>query len=294
MAGIDFSLIGVTWRDCTGYTKSFASEQIESYVNLPFTAFTTQRWAPFGSPQLREALFHEANHYVDRSLYQLVVGKGLVSEGRLSWGMVAFYYASFFAAQAAIRLKGICFVKVNYDSETQPPPTHRLEVVNLLANQYRIRRTGGGGGEHQRIWRAFYEEFGNIASRPSWARYEAITAEADPELRLVEMHQRHLINYVPGKGYLELRSPGQARTLQAGLAGDVIANLARSLRDDYLQLETRAFLRLRLCLQLIAEIDSQNGVYHLHHPQITERRRSWLEQYECRTHLSRHIEPVLV
>jgi len=123
---------------------------------------------------------------------------------------------------------------------------------------------------------------------------EPITAESDPEQRLVEMHQRHLINYVPGKGYVELCSPNQAKTLQDELASNVIADQARSLCDDYLQLEARAFLRLRLCLQLIAEIDKQNGVYHLHHAQITERRRSWLEQYECPNHLSRHIEPILV
>ncbi len=294
MAAIDFSLIGVTWKDCTGYINTFASEQIEAYVNLPFAAFTTQQWTAFSSPRLREALFHEANHYLDRSLYQLVVGKDLVSKGRLSWGMVAFYYASFFAAQAAIRLKGIFFVKVNYDSEINPPPTHRLEVVNFLTHHYRIRRGGASGGEHQRVWRAFYEEFGNIASRPNWARYEPITAEADPEQRLVEMHQRHLINYVPGRGSLELRSPAQANAMKARLAGNVIADQARSLLDDYLQLETRAFLRLRLCLQLVAEIDSKNGVYHLHHAQIMERRRSWLAQYECPNHLSRHIEPLLV
>jgi hypothetical protein len=108
------------------------------------------------------------------------------------------------------------------------------------------------------------------------------------------MHQRHLINYVPGKGYFELRSPGQAASMHAELARNVIADQARSLQDDFLQLETRAFLRLRLCLQLVKEIDSQQGVYHFHHAQITERRRSWLEKYKCPAHLSRHIEPVLV
>jgi hypothetical protein len=294
MAAIDFSLIAGAWKDCTGYANAFASEQIESYVNLPFAAFKTQHWTLFTSPQLKEALFHEANHYIDRSLYQLVVGKCLVSDGCLSWGLVAFYYASFFAAQAAIRLKGIFFVKVNYDSETNPPPTHRLEVINLFTHQYCIRRIGRAGGEHQRVWQTFFDEFRNIASRPSWARYEVITAETDPELRLVEMHQRHLINYVPGKGYVELRSPAQAKTMQAGLADNVIADQARSLQDDYLQLETRAFLRLRLCLQLVAEIDSKNGVYHLHHAQIMKRRRSWLTQFECPNHLSRHIGPLLV
>src|SRR5436309_7602196 len=117
MAGIDFQLIPVVWKDCLGYSPRFASEQVEKYVGLPPEAFptsiTTKGWVTFVSPQLREALFHEASHYVDRSLYQLVVGKALVSDGRLAWGLVAYYY-SFFSAQAAIRLKGIYSVKVNY------------------------------------------------------------------------------------------------------------------------------------------------------------------------------------
>lgn len=118
MAAISFDLIPTVWKDCTGYAPRFASEQIEGYVGLPAGAFATTDWVDFISPLLREALFREASHYVDRSLYQLVVGKGLVSEGRLAWGLVAYYYSSFFAAQASIRLKGIFYVKVNYDSET--------------------------------------------------------------------------------------------------------------------------------------------------------------------------------
>ncbi len=292
MAGIPFSSISTVWKDCTGYSPRFASEQIEGYVGLPADAFSTSAWVPFASPQLREALFHEATHYVDRALYQLVVGKDLVSEGRLSWGLVAYYYSSFFSAQAAIRLKGIFFVKLNYDIESKSPPTHRLEVVNLLTNKYRIRKASAMG-EHLRVWNAFNEEFRNVSALPSWSRYAVITAETDPELRLVEMHQRHLINYVPGRGYIELRSPGVAEDLQAALGENVIANQAASLADDYLQLEIRAFFRLRFCLQLLTEIDSQNGVYHLHHENLTTRRRNWLNQFECPANLSAHIEGVL-
>jgi hypothetical protein len=80
MVGIDFSSIPAVWKDCTGYSPRFASEQVEGYVGLPGTAFSTTTWVEFTSPQLREALFHEATHYVDRALYQLAVGKHLVSE----------------------------------------------------------------------------------------------------------------------------------------------------------------------------------------------------------------------
>jgi hypothetical protein len=293
MAGILFSSIPLVWKDCTGYARRFASEQIERYVGLPPSAFSTTSWASFTSPQLREALFNEASHYVDRALYQLAVGKQLVSTGRLSWGLVAYYYSSFFSAQAAIRLKGIFFVKVNYDSESNPPPTHRLEVVNLLSDQYRIRSTGAKG-EHQRVWNCFYEEFRNVSGNPNWSRYAIITAEQDVELRLVEMHQRHLVNYVPGRGYIELRSPSEADALTADLAADVISDQAAALADDYLQLEMRAFLRLRFCLQLLTAIDAQGGVYQLHHAKLTDRRRNWLSSFACPTSLSTHIASLLV
>jgi hypothetical protein len=292
MAGIMFSSIPTVWKDCTGYSPRFASEQVENYVGVPSAAFTTTAWVSFSSPQLREALFHEATHYVDRALYQLVVGKHLVSSGRLSWGIVSYYYSSFFSAQAAIRLKGIFFVKLNYESETNPPPTHRLEVVNLLGNSYRIRKAGAKG-EHNRVWNTFYEEFRNVSGRPSWSRYAVITEAEDEEARLVEMHQRHLVNYVPGRGYVELRSPRDAKDAQEALAANVISDQAAALAHDHLQLEVRAFLRLRFCLQLLAEIDNQNGVYHLHHSTLTERRRSWLRKFECPLNLSTHIESVL-
>jgi hypothetical protein len=295
MAGIPFNSIPVVWKDCTGYSPRFASEQLEGYVALPPEAFSSTRApTPFSSPQLREALFHEATHYVDRALYQLVVGKHLISLGRISWGLVAYYYSSFFSAQAAIRLKGVFFVKVNYDSETNPPPTHRLEVVNLLTHQYEIRRVGASTGEHQRVWKAFHAEFGNISGIPSWARYEPITAETDPELRLVELHQRHLINYVPGRGYIELRSPNEAEELRDALSANVIADQAAALADDYLQLEMRAYLRLRMCLQLLAAIAAQKGVYELHHGNLTNRRRNWLGHFQCPGNLSSHLDSVLV
>src|SRR4051794_36342850 len=100
MAAIDFATIPIVWKDCLGYSPRFASEQIEGFVGLPAAAFSTSEWVPFTSPQLREALFYESSHFVDRSIYQLMVGKALVSQGRLAWGLIAYYYASFFAAQA--------------------------------------------------------------------------------------------------------------------------------------------------------------------------------------------------
>jgi hypothetical protein len=241
----------------------FPSEQIESFVHLPFSSFTTQSWSTFISPRLKEALFYEAQHYIDRSIYHLIIGKWMVCEGRLSWGLVSYYYSTFFAAQAAIRLMGTFFVRVNYESEIVVPPTHRLEVVNLLTEQYRIRKASGRLGEHARVWNEFFESFGSgvISSRPSWAKYAPVTDETDPELRVVEMHRRHLINYVPGHGYQELRSPKEAIALRQALSGPTCDNLARALSHPDQQLEVRAYLRLSMCLQILGEIARRGGVY---------------------------------
>ena len=108
------------------------------------------------------------------------------------------------------------------------------------------------------------------------------------------MHQRHLVNYVPGRGYIELRSPDAAEDLQHALSMNVIADQTAALADDFLQLEMRAYLRLRLCLHLLTAIDGQHGVYHIHHAGQTNRRRNWLNQFECPASLSGHIEAILV
>lgn len=292
MAGIDFTAIPASWKDCTGYSSRFPSEEIEAYVPLPFSGFTTKNWAPFVSPRLKEALFHEIQHYIDRSLYHLIVGKWMVCEGRTSWGLVSYYYSTFFAAQAAIRLKGIFFVKVTYDSETNVPPTHRLEVINLIGNQYRIQRSTSRG-EHKRVWNAFFDSFGSIWGRPAWARYAPVTSETDPEERLVEMHRRHLVNYVPGHGYLELGSPKEAEALRQELSVNSFDDLVASLSHRDQQLEVRAYLRLRLCLQLLNDIARKGGVYQIHHPGITDRRRQWITKFGCPLTLSSHIENAL-
>ncbi len=75
MAGLDFSTIALSWKDCTGHHSMFPSEQVETYVYLPFSSFTTQRWELFTSPRLKGALFYEAQHYIDRSIYHLITGK---------------------------------------------------------------------------------------------------------------------------------------------------------------------------------------------------------------------------
>lgn len=280
-AGIDFSIIPISWKDCTGYSNSFPSEHIETYVQFPAAGFDSRKAESFSSPRLIEPLFYEARHFADRALYQLIVGKWMICNDRPTWGLIAYYYSAFFAAQSAIRLAGTFFVKVTYDSETQSPPTHRLDAVNPTTGLYQIRRTGGSGGEHQRVWNCFYEHFGHISKRPDWARFRPITDFEDLELRLSEMHRRHLLNYVPGHGYHEVRSDKDAAEWCKKLSADLPADLSKHVDDEDCQLEVRALLRLELCLQMFHRIAGEGGVYGIHHPGITNVRRGWLNRYGC-------------
>ena len=291
--GLDFGMVPVSWKDCTGYAQNFASERIENFVTFPAAGYSTSTWADFTSPRLKESLFYEIQHYVDRSLYHLIVGKWMVCSGALTWGLVSYYYSSFFAAQAAIRLKGIFFVKINWDSETVVPPTHRLEVVNLLNDRYRIRKAAGVS-EHKRVWNVFFEQYGKLSARPGFAKYSPIVAETDPDLRLVEMHRRHLVNYVPGYGYQEIRSQKAAQLLKAELSRDLFQDRSKALDHDDGQLEVRAFMRLELCLHLLNEISLQGGHYQIHHPALTIRRRKMLRDFSCPGTLEKRVETVLI
>jgi len=107
------------------------------------------------------------------------------------------------------------------------------------------------------------------------------------------MHRRHLINYVPGHGYQELRSPRDAEALRQELSGPTCDNLARALTHPDQQLEVRAYLRLSMCLQILGEIARKGGFYQIHHPKITDQRRHWLDRFECPATLLSRIETAL-
>jgi hypothetical protein len=249
---------------------------------------------PLMGQTLSEPLFFEARHYTDRALYHLIIGKWMVCNSRPTWGLVSYYYSAFFSAQAAIRLRGTFFVKVNYDYEKNPPPTHRLEVVNLINHEYQIRQASKkGGGEHQRVWAAFYELFGSVSNREGWTKYRPITAIIGDEERLAEMHRRHLLNYVPGHGYLEIRSPKEAVKWCAKLSGDLPADLARNIDEEDCQLEVRALLRLELCLQLFGKIADEGGVYSVHHDKIRGYRLEYLNKFECPKNLAKRLESII-
>jgi hypothetical protein len=291
VARLDLSHFALGYKDCSPQATLYTSDHIQKIVPITWETLTTQAPQQFKLPALKQTVFSEAQHYLDRSIYHLIAGKRNIADGYPTWGLVSFYYASFFAAQCAIRLRGLSFVRIDYRKEIAAP-TYRLEVVNLLTDEFCVRKAGGTG-EHVRVWNAFYDLYSGLANDGRWAEFWPVTEESEPERRLAEMHRRHLVNYVPGFGYVEAGPIKVATALIAALSRDVLANLTESLEEPDQQLEAKAFLRAKLCVRLLLEIVRRQGAYsRLHETRMTQR-RGWLSSLKCPSALSNRLDGVL-
>lgn len=262
---------------------------------LPLKAETVNEGMPeeVTHPELKEVYFAEIQHFVDRSLYHLAVGKQLVVAGVPTWGLVSFYYAGFFAAQAAIRLRGTAFLRLDYENEINRSPTFRLSAANLVTDVFRIQKaTSNTKGEHQRVWSAFYDHY-NSFSRDGYADVQPITGLVGPEERVAEMHRRHLLNYVPGVGYYEFRGLKAIKLIVEDLGRGLRGRFKDALDDPDGQLEAGAFLRFRLCCGLLREIADVGGRYKRQHEQFVEARRALLKRLNCPKELEDELKLVM-
>src|SRR5687767_1353850 len=128
-------------RDCTGSSSWFVHSFIAQRIALAFETLTTKKGERFSHPTMKEVSFSEAQHFVSRALYHLAVGKRLVSVGAPTWGLVSFYYSSFFSAQAAIRLRDTAFFRLSYDGRTHKASTYRLQAINFVTDQFEVTKT---------------------------------------------------------------------------------------------------------------------------------------------------------
>lgn len=289
MLPISIDILGSSWGRCSGYTDHYASEHIENYITIPADGFESSKGTLITAPKLKNSLFGEAQHYLDRAIYQICLSKRNFCEGAASWGLVGFYYSSFFSVQAALRLTGRLFVKVTYTLDN-PPPTHEITVVNLVTDRYSVRRCGPKQGEHHRVWKAYYETLSSIANLPKYFKYQSILNQIEPEDRLAEMHARHLVNYVPGQGYYELESRRRQESFAQLLQSDVFEDQSRSIEDIHQLMELRAVLRIELCLQLLVEIArSQGSIYSKKHSEICSKRIDLLDRFNCPNYLKNRL-----
>ena len=100
----------------------------------------------------------------------------VIVDSRPTWGLISCYYSSFFAAQAAIRLKGRAFVRLDYTSEEEANmPTYLLETLNFVTNRFRVRRAGRLA-EHHRVWNAFSDLYSGFADRSGCSEFSPVTS----------------------------------------------------------------------------------------------------------------------
>src|ERR1051325_11246047 len=142
-----FEHVVLALRDCTGASEWFLHDFIAKRIALPVYEITTTRAKPVSHPQLKDIIFAEAQHFVNRAVYHLAVGKRLIQSGSPTWGLVSFYYSSFFSAQAATRLRGVTFFRLTYDETFHRAPTYRLQAINLLTDKFEVRRAADSKGE---------------------------------------------------------------------------------------------------------------------------------------------------
>lgn len=288
MTGLPIPNVVQGFKDCGGVPPQFMHDFMQRMTALRLEDLKTTKFEEFGHPELKEVYFAEAQHFINRALYHLALGKRLITAATPTWGLVSLYYSSFFSAQAAIRLKGTVFFRLSYDESGGVAPTYRIEAMNLIADRYRVRRASERG-EHHRVWNAFYDHFNGFGSRTGYFDVAPVTDPVVEEERFAEMFRRHLVNYVPGHAYYELAGAAGLRKVVTALSRDVRDQLLKNLEDPDGQMEARAYLRFRLCCGLLREIAEAKGAYERRHADVVEQRRALLEKWECPPKLAKHL-----
>jgi len=272
------SEIAAAFSACNGESRRLASEDVRSRVlTLSSVSKTPQ---PFWSDTLKNCLLTEAEMLLDRALYHICAGNSLVWEGKLTWAIVTFYYSSFFAVHALVRLQDESLVRIQNRY-------YRVRAGRPGSNDFDIRSVANGRS-HQAIWNLYH----HLYSKFPWPTGEflPITSPADP---LWDIGRRSDANYDLAKGYGELRmTPADIRREIKRRHRDVFEALHRSLADDDLAVESRALLRIKLLIDILQLVASR-GPYqsyfesrrarrrdyvssHLNHPSLKSRLASWL------------------
>ncbi len=236
--------VGVAFADCNGDSKRL----IRGDIALRFATVSEIGNAEerFWSDQLRNCLVTEAELFLDRALYHACAGKNMIADGKLSWAIVTFYYASFFAVNALVRLRGECPLWIDrqaYWLKAVDPLDSRTDLFSIRKRER--------GGPHQVVWHLFQRQYLKFVGD---ARFLPVL---QPENILWDLHKRHDTNYDLALGYQEigLKTADFRREIRRRNE-DVLAELQKSLSDEDLAIETRALLRIQFLVELIRRIES--------------------------------------
>ena len=203
----------------------------------------------FWSDRLRNCLVTEAELYLDQALYHVCAGKNMVADGKLSWAIVTFYYASFFAINGLVRLQGECPLWIDrqaYWLKADDLLDHRRELFSI--------RRRNSGRPHQVVWHLFQRLYSKF---PGDDRFRPVLQREDI---LWDLEKRHDTNYDLAVGYQEIRMKmADLRREIRRRHEDVLEELQKSLSDEDLAIETRALLRVQFLLGLIRSIETASG-----------------------------------
>ncbi|HEU4760172.1 MAG TPA: hypothetical protein VFT91_09365 [Dehalococcoidia bacterium] len=229
--------MAAAFADCNGNCPHLAREDISS--NITGIETIGRKTQTFWSPSLRNAFITEAEQLLTRTVYHLCAGKNLVRDGKLTWAKVTFYYASFNAAHALVRLHLDCPVRIGNR-------TYGI-VARGTSGLFSIRLVSTRGGAHKHIW----TQYDRLYRSFPWG-----SGEYHPIIRtrdyLWDMTNRQETNYDLAVGYHETGWPSHQlnREVQKRFA-DVLAQLQPSLSDADLAIEARAQLRAKLLIELL-------------------------------------------
>jgi hypothetical protein len=239
------SEIAATFSGCNGESKRLIRDDVK-YRVAGIGAAGLSSPVIFWSDSFKNCLLTEADRYLDRSLFNICAAKNLVEEGKLSWAVVTFYYASFYAVNGLVRLQAESYSRVE-------SRFYHLQPEDLTADTFRLR-SGDKKRSHEATWYLFDRLYGGF----NWGSgyYRPVLK---PSNKLWDLEKRHIANYDIA-GYEEMYwSSDRLRRESKARWVDVLDNLTKSLNEDDLAIETRALLRIQLLVELLSFIASRSS-----------------------------------
>jgi hypothetical protein len=255
------SLMASSFSDCNGQSRSLVRDDVS--FRLATLAHVTSTPVTFWSDTLRNCLLTESEMFLDRAIYNLCAGKNLVSDGKLSWAIVTFYYSSFFSVHGLVRLQMECYPRIS-------GRFYHLTAVSHESELYSIKRA-----DRKRSHGATWHLYNRLYSKFPWQAGEYLPV-LRTESPLWDVERRHDANYDLAAGYQELRlTQTELRREVRRRRADVLDSLQRSLSDDDLAVEAKALLRAKLLAELLGLIASR-GPYRSFFEARQTRRRAFV------------------
>lgn len=261
-----FHSIVAKFRNVSGVCEGFVKDVIRTNPVLPLNQITTT-FQDFYSQDLRNSFFKEVNLYLDKAIYQYILGRRLLGEGNFSWGAVTQYYANFFAISGLIRLFEAGFSRIG-----------KLDVeVQAQSNIYKIKKIKVEG-LHRIVWLRFYSLYAVFDYKPHI--FDVIYSPIKSEDYFYESDRRNEINYNPASGYNEIYQTNTSlRNLIRERTQDAYRIDHFERISEWVDLDNITQYRIRLLANIVFEIDRFSD-FPLHAKGRFINRKNIIQKYE--------------